>query len=132
MGGYPITLLPPPRSLATSLGLGTTWVSEAAPFWQLLSSHRCHQLNVTNSRAKLQQTTSVEKHAHSPRMVYCSMYYTHTRFTKLCVSNLHITSTPDAARRLSRHTLQGCVQLNTIKRVKRNEIIHVCSSYQEL
>ena len=27
-GGYPITLLPPPRRLVPSLGLGTTWVRQ--------------------------------------------------------------------------------------------------------
>ena len=37
--------------------------------------------NVTNSRAKPQQTPSVEKHAHSPRVVYCAIYPTLTRFT---------------------------------------------------
>ena len=34
-GGYPFTLLPPPRRLAPSLGLGTTWVRQ-------LSSGSCH------------------------------------------------------------------------------------------
>ena len=34
-GGYPVTLLPPPRRLVPSLGLGTTWVR------QLLSGS-CH------------------------------------------------------------------------------------------
>ena len=41
--------------------------------------------NVTNGRDKPQQTPSVEKHAHPPRMVYCSMYSTLTRFTKFRV-----------------------------------------------
>ena len=162
-GGYPVTLLPPPRRLAPSLGLGTTWVRQprsgschyptaatkcneqpkqatanpvggkacsstkggllryipntysihkvsslkfayfqgrlsrhitspsektrpeswsgdymgkAIPVWQLSLSHR------TNSRSKPQQTPSVEKHAHPPRVVYCAIYLTLTRFTK--------------------------------------------------
>ena len=37
---------------------------------------------VSNSRAKPQQTPSVEKHAHPPRMVYCAIYPTLTQFTK--------------------------------------------------
>ena len=32
-GGYPVTLLPPPRRLAPSLGLGTTYPGNQAPFW---------------------------------------------------------------------------------------------------
>ena len=32
--------------------------------------------NVTNSRAKPQQTPSVEKHAHPPRVIYCAIYQT--------------------------------------------------------
>ena len=162
-GGYPVTLLPPPRRLAPSLGLGTTWVVQprsgschyptaatkcneqpkqatanrvggkacsstkggllryipntysihkvsslkfayfqgrlsrhitspsektrpeswsgdymgnATPVWQLSLFHR------TNSRSKPQQTPSVEKHAHPPRVVYCAIYLTLTRFTK--------------------------------------------------
>ena len=46
---------------------------------------------VTNSRAKPQQTPSVEKHAHPPRVVYCAIYSTLTRFTKSRVGNLHIS-----------------------------------------
>ena len=34
-GGYPVTLLPPPRRLAPSVGLGTTWVRQ-------LRSGSCH------------------------------------------------------------------------------------------
>ena len=34
-GGYPVTLLPPPRRLVPSLGLGTTWVRQ-------LRSGSCH------------------------------------------------------------------------------------------
>ena len=34
-GDYPVTLLPPPRRLAPSLGLGTTWVRQ-------LRSGSCH------------------------------------------------------------------------------------------
>ena len=40
---------------------------------------------VTNSRDKPQQTPSVEKHAHQPRVVYCAIYSTLTRFTKFRV-----------------------------------------------
>ena len=167
-GSYPVTLLPPPRRLVPSLGLGTTWVRRpqsgschyptaatkcnACPrqaaenpvggkacsstkggllryiantysihkvsslkfayFQGRLSRHitspektRPESLpgdymgklgnsvlavviipplppNVTNSRAKPQQTPSVEKHAHPPRVVYCVIYPTLTRFTK--------------------------------------------------
>ena len=35
----------------------------------------------------------MEKHAHPPRVVYCALYSTLTRFTKFRVLNLHITST---------------------------------------
>ena len=47
---------------------------------------------VTNSRAEPQQTPSVEKHAHPPRVVYCAIYLTLTLITKFRVSNLHITT----------------------------------------
>ena len=40
---------------------------------------------VTINRAQPQQTPSVEKHAHPPRVVYCAIYSTLTRFTKLRV-----------------------------------------------
>ena len=53
-----------------------------------------------NSRAKPQQTPSVEKHAHPPRVVYCAIYSTLTRLTKFRVRNLHITSTQYAANTL--------------------------------
>ena len=43
--------------------------------------------------------------AHPPRVVYCAIYYTLTPFTKFRVSNLHITSTPDAANTLHQHIL---------------------------
>ena len=39
----------------------------------------------------------MEKHAHPPSMVFCAIYPTLTHFTKFLVSNLHITSTQDAA-----------------------------------
>ena len=47
--------------------------------------------NVTNGRTKPQQTLSVEKHAHPPRVVYCAIYPTLTQFTKSRVRNLHIS-----------------------------------------
>ena len=89
-GDYPVTLLPPsPRRLAPSLGLGTTWVRQ-------LRSGSCHHPTAATkcnvSRTKPQQTPSVEKHAHPPRVVYCAKYPTLTRFTKSRVSNLHITT----------------------------------------
>ena len=88
-GDYPVTLLPPPRRLAPSLGLGTTWVRQHR-------SGSCHhptaatKCNEQQSRAT--ETPSVEKHAHPPRMVYCAIYPTLTQFTKFRVSNLHITT----------------------------------------
>ena len=39
-GDYPVTLLPPPRRLAPSLGLGTTWVRQ-------LRSGSCHHPTAT-------------------------------------------------------------------------------------
>ena len=87
-GGYPVTLLPPLGRLAPSLGLGTTWVRRPR-------SGGCHhptaatKCNVQSSLAP--KTPSVEKHAHPPRVVYCAIYPTLTRFTKSRVSNLHIS-----------------------------------------
>ena len=57
---------------------------------------------VTCIRTKPQKTLSVEKHAHPPRVDDKV-----SRITKFRVSNLHITSTPDAARTLHQHILQG-------------------------
>ena len=77
-------LLPPPRRLIPSLALGTTWVRQPR-------SGGCHHPNVplppnvTNSRVKPQQTPLVEKHAPPPRLVYCAIYSTLTRFTKFRV-----------------------------------------------
>ena len=62
---------------------------------------------VTNSRAKPQQTPSVEKHAHPPRVVYCAIYLTLTRITKFRVSNLHITTRKYTANTLHQRILQG-------------------------
>ena len=62
--------------------------------------------HVTYSRAKPQQTSSVEKHAHPTRVVYCAVYLTLTRFTKFRVWNLHITSTQYAADTLHQHIFQ--------------------------
>ena len=58
---------------------------------------------VMYGQAKPQQTPSVEKHAHPPRVVYCAIYPTLTCLTKFRVSNLHITSTPDAANTCTLH-----------------------------
>ena len=52
------------------------YMGKATPVWPPLPP------NVTNSRAKPQQTLSMEKHAHPPRVVYCATYPTLTRFTK--------------------------------------------------
>ena len=61
--------------------------------------------SVTNSRSKPQQNPSAEKHAQPPRVVYCAIYPTLTRFTKFRVSNLHITSTLDTANTLYQRIL---------------------------
>ena len=103
-GDYPVTLLPPPRRLAPSLGLGTTWVRQ-------LRSGSCHhptaatKCNEQPSRAT--ETPSVEKHAHPPRVVYCAIYLTLTLITKFRVSNLHITTCLYAANTLHQRILQG-------------------------
>ena len=54
-----------------------------------------------------QQTPSVEKHAHPPRVVYCAIYITLTLITKFRVSNLHITTRLYAANTLHQRILQG-------------------------
>ena len=60
------------------LALGLTWVRQ-------LRSGSCHHptaaTKCNDSRAKPQQTPSVEKNAHQPRVVYCAIYPTLTRFT---------------------------------------------------
>ena len=78
-GDYPVTLLPPPRRLVPSLGLGTTWVR------QLRSGSCHHPTAATKCNEQPSQTTetpSVEKHAHPPRVVYCAIYPTLTRLTE--------------------------------------------------
>ena len=60
---------------------------------------------VTNSRAKPQQTPSVEKHAHPPRVVLLHNTVNSTHFTKFPASNLQITSTPDADNMLHQRIL---------------------------
>ena len=83
-GDYPVTLLPPPRRLAPSLGLGTTWVRQ-------LRSGSCHyptaatKCNEQPNQAT--ETPTVEKHAHPPMVVYCAIYLTLTLITKFRVSN---------------------------------------------
>ena len=52
------------------------YMGKATPVWRSLPP------NVTNSRAKPQQTPSVSKHAHPPWVVYCAIYPTLTQFTK--------------------------------------------------
>ena len=60
---------------------------------------------VTYGQAKPQQTPSVEKHAHPPRVVNYAIYPTLNCFTKFRISNLHITSTPDDANTCTLHKL---------------------------
>ena len=51
-GGYPVTLLPPPRRLVPSLGLGTTWVRQ-------LRSGSCHYPTAATKRnEQLSQATA--------------------------------------------------------------------------
>ena len=51
-GGYPVTLLPPPRRLVPSLGLGTTWVRQ-------LRSGSCHYPTAaTNCNGQPSQATA--------------------------------------------------------------------------
>ena len=68
---YPVTLLPPPRRLVPSLGLGTTWVRQLRS-----GSTAATKCNERPSQAT--ETPSVEKHAHPPRVVYCAIYLTLT------------------------------------------------------
>ena len=90
-GVYPVTLLPPPRRLVPSLGLGTTWVRQPGLAVVIIPPL---PPNVTCSRNKPQQTPSVEKHAHPPRVVYCAIYSTLTRFTKFRVCILQAPNMP--------------------------------------
>ena len=103
-GDYPVTLLPPPRRLVPSLGLGTTWVRQ-------LRSGSCHHpiaaTKCNEQPSQATETPSVEKHAHPPRVVYCAIYLTLTLITKFRVSNLHITTRLYAANTLHQCILQG-------------------------
>ena len=78
-GGCSVTLLPPPRRLAPSLGLGTTWVRQPR-------SGGCHHptaaTKCNEQPSQATETPSVEKHAHPPRVVYCAIYLTLTLITK--------------------------------------------------
>ena len=49
---------------------------------------------VTNSRAQPQQTPSVKKHAHPPRVVYCAIYPTLNRFTEFEICILQALNMP--------------------------------------
>ena len=51
-GGYSVTLLPPPRRLVPSLGLGTTWVR------QLRSGSRHHPTAATKCNVQPSQATA--------------------------------------------------------------------------
>ena len=70
-GGYPVKLLPPPRRLVPSLGLGTTWVRQ-------LQSGSCHYPTAATKcnepPSRVTETPSVEKYAHPPRVVYCAIF----------------------------------------------------------
>ena len=81
--------------------------------------------SVTNSRAKPQQTPSVEKHAHPPRVVYCAIYSTLTRFTKSRVLKFAYFQ-----GRLPRHNR---ISLNTVKSILmtcvRSNIISECEHF---
>ena len=68
-------------------------------------------ITVTRCRDKPQQTPSVKKHTPPLRVVNCAIYSTLTRFTKFRVSNLHITSTQDAANTLHLRIFQGRLSL---------------------
>ena len=57
------------------------------------------------SRAKPQQIPSVENHTHPPRVLYCAICSTLTRFTMFRGSNLHIISTLCAAKTLHQRIL---------------------------
>ena len=93
--GYPVTLLPLPRNLTPRLGLGNTWLR------QLRSGSCHHPTAATKYNEQQSQATAnpVEKHAHPPRAVYCAIYTQHLLASPSfeSISNLHITSTPDAA-----------------------------------
>ena len=76
------------------LGLGNTWVRQlrSGSCHHPTAANKCNVViipplpkNVKCSRAKPLQTPSVEKHAPPPRVVYCAIYSTLTRFTKFRV-----------------------------------------------
>ena len=121
-GDYPVTLLPPPRRLVPSLGLGSTWVRQ-------LRSGSCHYPTAATKcnewpSAKPQQTPSVEKHAHPPRVVYCAIYLTLTLITKFRVSNLHITTRSYAALTLHQRILQGRLSRYTRINFRKFFLLH--------
>ena len=60
-GGYPVTLLPPPRRLAPSLCLGNTWVR------QLRSGSCHHPTDATKCNEWPSRTTA------NPRVDYCAI-----------------------------------------------------------
>ena len=88
----------PPRRFAPSLGVGTTRVR------QHRSGSCHHHTSDTKRNEQPSQATAKpsleEKHAHPPRVVWCAIYSTLTRFAKFRVSDLHTTSTRDATNTL--------------------------------
>ena len=83
-GGYPVALLPPPRRLVPSLGLGTTWVRQPR-------SGSCHYPTAAtkcNEQPSQATTNPVGgKACSSIKVVYCALYSTLTRFTKFAPTN---------------------------------------------
>ena len=86
-GDYPVTLLPPPRRLAPSLGLGTTWVR------QLRSGSCHHPTAATKCNEQPSQATAnpVGGKACSSTKGGLLRYIPNT-YSKFRVSNLHITT----------------------------------------
>ena len=74
-GGYPVTLLPPPRRLAPSLGLGTTWVRQP-------QSGSCHYPTAA-TKCNVQPSQS-----HSKRSWWKSMLTHQGWFTALYTQHL--------------------------------------------
>ena len=62
------------------LGQGTTWLRQtrSGSFLYPTAATKCNE-----QPSQATETPSVEKHAHPPRVVYCAVYSTLTRFTKV-------------------------------------------------
>ena len=100
-GGFSVTLLPPPRRLAPSLGLGTTWVRQPR-------SGGCHDPTAAtkcNERPSQATAKPVGGKACSPTMmVYCAINPTFSSSLKFAYFqgslSRHITPPPPPPRRL--------------------------------